>query len=293
MSIETTKSPTPNISKDSKGRKASPKNSGGKKGGSKNLKKPAPKLPLYNFMSLELSSKKNSAAIIKINQLVGDDNKLTPATSLFSNNGKEISDEALSYHKISAEMVANKPVVSEFDFNNTQFLVFWDGEVARNLLRTNKVKKYAPIINLQTLARHLNVIAKPIKLIDYAKEALPQKRLQLEIKMRNPNSKIDVLPDILDYIKRKYLAKFGDDSPRFLSVLSRAKNGKDFEERLNKYIAIRDELAEKAAKSNKGKKPTDAPKTDATTSAKKVINVTMGLNSNKNNTIKVAIVKRK
>lgn len=307
MSIETTTKPKqiaskpsmrfkPKTAKPKKGFKPKNSKSTGKKPVNKNAKVEKPVLPLYRFTSLELSSKKLSAAIIKINQLVGDGTTCEPASALFSNNGKEISEEAFKYHKISADMISDKPVAADFNFNNTQFLVFWDGEVARHLLRTNKVKKYSPIINLHTLARYLNEPAKPIKLVNYAKEVLPQKRLQLEIKMRNPNSKIDVLPDILKHIQSKYLDKYGDNSPRFLSVLSRAKSRQDFEERLNKFLEIKKVLDERAAKSNKGKTQTQDAKADTTPPAKRVINVTLNTgNGNKNsyNTIKVAVIRKK
>lgn len=307
MSIETITKPKQIASKPSmsfKPKTAKPKKGFKPKNGTstvrktvnKNAKVVKPILPLYCFTSLELSSKKLSAAIIKINQLVGDGISCAPASALFSNNGKEISEEAFNYHKISADMLSDKPVAADFNFNKTQFLVFWDGEVARHLLRTNKVKKYAPIINLHTLARYLKDPAKPIKLVNYAKEVLPQKRLQLEIKMRNPNSKIDVLPDILAHIQSKYLDKYGDNSPRFLSVLSRAKSRQDFEERLNKFLEIKKVLDERASKSNKGKTQTQDVKADATTPAKRVINVTLNTgNGNKNsyNTIKVAVIRKK
>lgn len=299
MSIETNTTPKPPQPIKSVGAKARPnKKFAAKKGGKKPQKKPLPKLPLLNFISFELTSRKKSAAIIKINQLSSNaEGKLGFESFLFSNSGKEISEEAHSYHKITEAMLDGKPLVADHNFNKTQFIVFWDGEVARHLLRTNKVKKYAPIINLQTLARYLNDPPKPIKLIDYAKLVLPQKRLQLEIIMRNPNSKIEVLPNILQALQDKYLAKFGDNSHRFLSVMSRSKSRKDFDERLKKYMEIRKELDAKAAKFNKGKnKVTETQPSDNLVNGKKVINVTLSSSNgikNPNNTIKVEIIKRK
>jgi hypothetical protein len=296
MSIETKTKPDFKKSYSSKDLKQKPKVSNSK--GSKTpTKEPAPVLPLYAYTSFELTSLKSSAAIIKISQRIGDQTNLICFSALFSNNNKVINSEATSYHKITTNMLEDKPLASDYNFEKSQFLVFWDGEVARHLLRTNKVKNYAPIISLHTLARYIDKKANHRKLIDYVKDAFPQKRLQLEIKLRNPNCKVDMLPDLFEYIKNKYMEKYGDNSPRFLSVLSRAKSRKDFEERLAKYVEIRNTIEAKASKSktNKNKETIDVQPV-VTAPAKKVINVTINPTTgskSSNSTIKVAIVKRK
>lgn len=255
-------------------------------------KKPGKNLPPLAFLVLDLTDKSLDAKIIKISQLIVHANGETELSYHLFNNGEQpISDQAYKYHKITAEMLKDKPDVSTFNFNQARNIVVWDGQVTRNILRKNGVKKFAPIINLHSLARYLEKVPEPIRLNDYALKVSPNKRNMLEFKLQKPENKVLVLPEIYKFISDKYLEVHTENSAGFLVAVGRSHNKKKFNESIKQYLAKREEFRAKNVGKNKPKDEATKPAEEAP--KKKIIVVAASQSQTKQGVKKVTIVKRK
>lgn len=218
---------------------------------SRNAKaKESENLPPYAFLIMDLTGKSLDAKIIRITQLLLHKDGETEVTQhLFNNQNTAISDEAFKYHGIKAEDLQDKPSINTFNFFNAQNIVVWDGKVSTQLLRTNGVKKTAPIINLQSLARYSEPEPKPISLYNYAKKALTSKRHVISFLMQKNENKASVLRFVFEHLTDLYLKLHGVNSASFLASVGSCKTKKESIERIQKYLAYRERLN----KTNKGK----------------------------------------
>lgn len=224
-------------------------NSGKRKPHNAQRNKPKPKvqvdpnLPPYAFMIIDLTDKSREAKIIRITQLlVHKDGETELTQQLFNNNGVAISDEAYKYHGISADDLKDKPNLDTFNFHAAKNIVVWDGKVSTQLLRGNGIKKTAPIINLQSLARYSEPVPKPISLYNYAKKSLVNKKHVIEFLMQKTENKVTVLQHTFDHISNVYLRLHGVNSAAFLAVVGSCKNKKESEERIKKFLEVKGKM---------------------------------------------------
>lgn len=208
-------------------------------------------LPLYAFLIMDLTDLSRHAKIIRITQLLLHKDGETELTQhLFNNEDVEISDVAAKYHGITAEQLKGKPSISTFNFFAAQNIIVWDGKVSGQLLRVNGVKKTAPIINLQSLARYTEPDARPISLYNYAKKEITAKRHVLEFLMQKNENKATILRFAFDHIQTLYLKLYGADTPSFLASVGSCKSKKEAIERIKKFLDYRDRLNKTIAKQN-------------------------------------------
>lgn len=248
-------------------------------------------LPPLAFMILDLTSKSRDARIIKITQLKFFDNGESELSHhFFSNEDVEISAEAFAHHGITAEQLKDKPKLSSFDFNAAKNILVWDGQVTRNLLSKNGITKYAPLVNLQSLARYLEDVQSPIRLNDYALKAIPKKKNMLEFQLKKAENKIHVLPEIYKHIKGQYLEKYSEDCIPFLVTVGKARNKKLALEAIKSFLEKREQIQKiKQAKAAKGNAKHKAKQAIEPT---KVEVVQTNL-SQANQGVKAVVVKRK
>lgn len=238
-------------------------------------------LPLFAFLILDLTDLNIGAKIIRITQLlVHTDGETSYSEHLFNPGDQEISEKAAQYHKLTKEMLQDKPDVKTFNFEQAQNLVVWDGQVTRNILRHNGIKKYSSLINMHSLARYLYLTPSPIKMNDFAMTAMPDRKNVLEFKLQKPENKVTVMPDILKYLKSEYKKRFDEDRISFLVAVGRSPNKEKALETIDKFLKKRKtmEAYDKGLPPVKpeeegGKKviivSTLPPKNDAAKSAKK------------------------
>ena len=205
-------------------------------------KKEHPKmLPPLAFLSFELTSKSLSAKIIRITQILIDNEGKQHLSEHYFNNGKAVIDEdAKAYHGISEEMLKDKPTLSSstFNFKCARNIVVWDGKVTKALLKNNGIIGYSRVINMHLLARHLVGELKPIRLSDFALTNLPHKKNQLEILLRKPENKVKVLVNVFDHLSQVCLDRYGVKKPSFLAVIGNSKNKKEALLSIKAYLDI-------------------------------------------------------
>lgn len=238
-----------------------------------------------SFMVLDLTGKTTVDKIIRINQILVDkEGNTTYSEHLFSNGDTPINEEAASYHGITQEMLLNKPELSidSFNFKQAKNIVVWDGKVTQTLFKRNNINEYSPIINLQALARYLEVEPKPIKLIDYAVKCLAHKKFQVELMLRKPNNKIKVLPEIFDSLKRSYKDLYGEDKVSFLVTVGKANNKKTALASINAYLEKKEVLRKQREEYLKQYPSKNETKTDISDDGRKVIKVVINHNSTNN-----------
>lgn len=238
-----------------------------------------------SFMVLDLTGKTTADKIIRINQILMDkEGNTTYSEHLFSNGDTPINEEAASYHGITQEMLLNKPELSvdSFNFKQAKNIVVWDGKVTQTLFKRNNINEYSPIINLQALARYLEVEPKPIRLIDYAVKCLAHKKFQVELMLRKPNNKIKVLPEIFDSLKRSYKDLYGEDKVSFLVTVGKANNKKTALASINSYLEKKEVLRKQREEYLKKHPSKNETKTDISDDGRKVIKVVINHNSTNN-----------
>lgn len=183
----------------------------------------------FAFLIIDLTGKTTTDKIIRINQILVDKNgDSTYSQHLFGNGNTPITQEAFGYHGITESMLAGKPILTaeSFDFKQAKNIVVWDGKVTQTLLKRNNIASFSPIINLQALARYLEVEPKPIRLNDYALKSLSHKKYQVELMLRKPENKIKVLPEIFDYLQKRYNECYNESKVSFLVTVGKAPNKK-------------------------------------------------------------------
>ena len=238
-----------------------------------------------SFMVLDLTGKTTADKIIRINQILVDkEGNTTYSEHLFSNGDTPINEEAASYHGITQEMLLNKPELSvdSFNFKQAKNIVVWDGKVTQTLFNRNNINEYSPIINLQALARYLEVEPKPIRLIDYAVKCLAHKKFQVELMLRKPNNKIKVLPEIFNSLKRSYKDLYGEDKVSFLVTVGKANNKKTALASINSYLEKKEVLRKQREEYLKKHPLKNETKTDISDDGRKVIKVVINHNSTNN-----------
>lgn len=238
-----------------------------------------------SFMVLDLTGKTTADKIIRINQILVDkEGNTNYSEHLFSNGDTPINEEAASYHGITQEMLLNKPELSvdSFNFKQAKNIVVWDGKVTQTLFKRNNINEYSPIINLQALARYLEVEPKPIRLIDYAVKCLAHKKFQVELMLRKPNNKIKVLPEIFDSLKRSYKDLYGEDKVSFLVTVGKANNKKTALASINSYLEKKEVLRKQREEYLKKHPSKNETKTDISDDGRKVIKVVINHNSTNN-----------
>ena len=259
----------------------------GKKLGGKNNKK----LPPLAFMIFDLSDKSINARIVKITQLIVDNDGETDLTHhYFNNEGHPVSEEAFAHHGVSDEFLKDKPKIESYDFNVAKNIVVWDGQVTRNILHKNGVSKFPSLINLHSLARYLEDVPKPIRLNDYALQANPGNKNMIEFRLKKSENKIHVLPSILKHIEARYLEVYNENSVPFLVTAGKQRNKKGALEAIKAFLDKRETLS-KAKGRFKPNKSNDQHKKEAAP-AKKVIVVNTSANQAKQGVKTVVIQKR-
>lgn len=195
-------------------------------------------LPPYAFLIMDLTDLSRHAKIIRITQLLLHKDGETELTQhLFNNEDVEISDVAAKYHGITAEQLKGKPSISTFNFFAAQNIIVWDGKVSGQLLGVNGVKKTAPIINLQSLARYTEPDARPISLYNYAKKEITAKRHVLEFLMQKNENKATILRFAFDHIQTLYLKSHGVNSADLLEAVGLCETKKESINCINKYLS--------------------------------------------------------
>lgn len=233
------------------------------------------------FLVLDLTGSSTSDEIIKVTQtLIAHDGSATTTKHLFRNTEYPISLEAFEYHGLSEfHLKEMHPLTNEnFNFTLAENIVVWDGKVTKALFKNNGITKYSPIINLHALARYLEHEPKPIRLNDYALKALSQKKLQVEVLLRNPENKIKVLPEILEFLSKEYQEKFGENRNSFLVIVGKAHNKKNAMSDIATYLKKRDAIQSRISQFKRKIEATEAEK-PVKNEGRKVIQVVIKQNT--------------